>query len=826
MSRSLPPPRRPAHYRNTLATPPTTPPLPLQLSPVTSPAPGPPSATGSSASGFASLASLSASTSSGAAAVVDMSASEMDNHLDLLEGLGPPGATRRPTRRVKSIERTWAWVRSRSSVYGEQALMGLEADNEEERRAFEIGRPLTVAASSSAQIPDILEVATPVRRQSAVELDPEERRRRRQGLTPESLRPPPRPRTVSRSHTTPLPLAAISDSPPAGPSSTASSPTPQPNGTPRQRPRPITGKPPPPASVALVGATSSTPASPSSSTTSSARTPVQSINDIVRRHSSALTLAQEHVKDRARLELATKPGVVAPPPKPTRRPKPIQPPVREEPSDIDDEAYDYVDQEAPPPPLPPKQQRYLHSREPSRGSLGSFNSSDADSVVRDFRLAQAAYDQLAAKELGASSATPPPVIHPPTPIRSNIFGPTPDHSPRAAHSRERNLHSPDPDPLSRQRSATSLLRPNSASPRPNTSDDDAREIAMYLRSPQLNRIMHLPRPFPERPLQVSFADLGKPDGRPVVVFLGLGSVRYLVALYDDLARALGLRLICIDRWGLGKTDQVPQDRRGLLDWADVVRQVLDELGINRFQMVAHSAGAPYALATALKMERRIHGKIHLMSPWVGGDVEGYKWLKWVPNGVIKSALAAEWRLESYFLGKAPSLKANGKANGRTNGSGRREGDASSTSLNTDGMRSRSSVSDLRAADSLDGFSDDLSHALPGKYEPSVSPITASPAFAHALVQANHAESLSGTTADLLSVVLGRDAKPWGFSYTDIRHPCKIWYGAEDERVSEKSMRWMERAMDAELIVVQEEGHNLMSSRTVMYDVLDSIAEDI
>jgi pimeloyl-ACP methyl ester carboxylesterase len=194
--------------------------------------------------------------------------------------------------------------------------------------------------------------------------------------------------------------------------------------------------------------------------------------------------------------------------------------------------------------------------------------------------------------------------------------------------------------------------------------------------------------------------------------------------------------------------------------------------------------------------------------------------------VIKSALAAEWRLESYFLGKAPSLKANGKPNGRANTPGRKEGDASTTSLNTDGMRSRSSVSDLRAADSLDGFSDDLSHALPGKYEPSVSPITASPAFAHALVQANHAESLSGTTADLLSVVLGRDAKPWGFSYTDIRHPCKIWYGAEDERVSEKSMRWMERAMDAELIVVQEEGHNLMSSRTVMYDVLDSIAEDI
>ncbi|GMK59532.1 hypothetical protein CspeluHIS016_0801380 [Cutaneotrichosporon spelunceum] len=748
----------------------------------------------------------------------------MDTHLDLLEGLGPPGATRRPTRRVKSIERTWAWVRSRSSVYGEQALMGLEGAHEEERRAFEMGRPLTVA--SAAQIPDILEVATPVRRVSTADVDPDEKRRRRQGLTPESLRPPPRPRSFSRSQTTPLLLTATSSGPsPPGPSSTASSPTPKPNGAPRQRPRPITGKPPPPAAaIALAAVTASNPASPCSSTASSAQTPVQSINDIVRRHSIALTLAQEHVKDRARLELASKHSKLG-----TSKQSLLAEPVlqvREDPSDIDDESYDYVDQEAPPPPLPPKQQRYLHSREPSRGSLGSFNSSDTDSVVRDFRLAQAAYDQLSAKELRIPIAAPPPVIHPPTPTRNNIFSPTPDHSPGAGHNRERDIYSPDPDSLSRQRSATSLPRPNSASPRPNTSDDDAREIAMYLRSPHLNRIMHLPRAFPERPLQVSFADLGKFDGRPVVVFLGLGSVRYLVALYDDLARALGLRLICIDRWGLGKTDQVPQDRRGLLDWADVVRQVLDELGINRFQMIAHSAGAPYALATALKMERRVHGKIHLLSPWVGGDVEGYKWLKWVPNGVIKSALAAEWRLESYFLGKAPSLKTKGKVNGRAGTPGTKDGHTSTTSLNTDAMRSQSTVSDLPAGDSLDGFSDDLSLALPGKYEPFVSPITASPAFAHALVQANHAESLSGTTADLLSVVLGRDAKPWGFSYTDILHPCKIWYGAEDERVSEKSMRWMERAMDAELIVVKEEGHNLMSSRTVMYDVLDSIAEDI
>jgi hypothetical protein len=207
-----------------------------------------------------------------------------------------------------------------------------------------------------------------------------------------------------------------------------------------------------------------------------------------------------------------------------------------------------------------------------------------------------------------------------------LSSPTPDQSPRSKYYRgERDRDrvtaaSPDPEQMARNRSTTSIVRPKSASPLP--PDDEAHAMALYLRSAQLNRIILIPRPYPERPLQVSFADLGKPDGRPVVVFLGLGCVRYLVALYDDLARALGLRLICIDRWGLGKTGQVPQNQRGLLDWADVVRHVLDELGVERFQIIAHSAGAPYALATVLKMESRVHGKIHLLAPWVGGDPEG------------------------------------------------------------------------------------------------------------------------------------------------------------------------------------------------------------
>lgn len=74
-------------------------------------------------------------------------------------------------------------------------------------------------------------------------------------------------------------------------------------------------------------------------------------------------------------------------------------------------------------------------------------------------------------------------------------------------------------------------------------------------------------------------------------------------------------------------------------------------------------------------------------------------------------------------------------------------------------------------------------------------------------------------------ILGRNSRPWGFSYTEIEQPCKIWYGANDDKISEKSMRWCERFMDAELVVVPGEGHNLMTSSRVMVEVLESLAVD-
>jgi hypothetical protein len=154
-------------------------------------------------------------------------------------------------------------------------------------------------------------------------------------------------------------------------------------------------------------------------------------------------------------------------------------------------------------------------------------------------------------------------------------------------------------------------------------DDPQTTVTKYLRSRRLNRYITLERPGQTGQV-LSYAEVGDPQGYPVLVFLGLGCVRYLIALYDELARAEGIRLICVDRWGLGKSQDVPTESRGLLEWANVVKEIMDRLKIDKFGILAHSAGVPYALATALKLKERIVGTIHLLAPWVNMEVDGTK----------------------------------------------------------------------------------------------------------------------------------------------------------------------------------------------------------
>lgn len=207
----------------------------------------------------------------------------------------------------------------------------------------------------------------------------------------------------------------------------------------------------------------------------------------------------------------------------------------------------------------------------------------------------------------------------------------------------------------RYRSDIESRTPSPSTPNFTLSGTQERQIQRYIRSKRLNTMLTLTQaPYIGR--VVSLADVGDRNGHPTFVFLGLGAVRYLAGLYDEMATVLGLRIICIDRWGQGKTDDIPADQRGVLEWSGVVTEVADRLGVRQFSILAHSAGAPYAMATTLMHSDRIAGPVHLLAPWVSPTIEsGYKWLKYIPDGVIKTAQAADCRMQAWKLGVSRPL---------------------------------------------------------------------------------------------------------------------------------------------------------------------------
>ncbi|KAJ6604385.1 hypothetical protein DFH09DRAFT_1122517 [Mycena vulgaris] len=177
-----------------------------------------------------------------------------------------------------------------------------------------------------------------------------------------------------------------------------------------------------------------------------------------------------------------------------------------------------------------------------------------------------------------------------------------------------------------------------------TRPSPSQAVAQYLRSARLTTLLKLtrsPHASQDNPLTVSLSDLGSPTGFPVLVFLGLGCVRHVMGLYDDMAQCLGLRLITIDRWGLGRTAARAKTSKGIMQWASVVEEVLDLLQIN-------------------DSPDRIRGNVCLLAPWVGGSENGgYKWLKYVPNGILKTAQAAEWKVQAWMIGKPPTIAYEG-----------------------------------------------------------------------------------------------------------------------------------------------------------------------
>ncbi|SNX81564.1 uncharacterized protein MEPE_00269 [Melanopsichium pennsylvanicum] len=349
-------------------------------------------------------------------------------------------------------------------------------------------------------------------------------------------------------------------------------------------------------------------------------------------------------------------------------------------------------------------------------------------------------------------------------------------------------------------------------------------------------------------LQVSFADVGLERGHPVMVFLGLGASRHLIGFYEGLATSLSLRLICIDRWGIGRTDSVAPEGRNILSWSFIVEQVADLLTIDKFSVLAHSAGAPFAAALALLFPHRVQGPLHLLSPWTGMQQDsGYRWLRYIPDGVIKTAQAAEWKLQNWKLGKEAPKFTNKTtviaSNGDAHDSRRQvHGDTHRRLTPPPKQRAQHSVDPaLKQAPLLIGDASGGSSGTSDTYrglarrvaEDGNRPILVQEDddlmladsernSALDLLRASHSESARGLVDDL-NLVLGK--RPWGFGYADLQIACEVWHGSKDERIPLSSSISLSKEMKGCVLhIVDGASHSLMTNSDVVIQVFESICK--
>ncbi|OCT51845.1 hydrolase [Cladophialophora carrionii] len=400
------------------------------------------------------------------------------------------------------------------------------------------------------------------------------------------------------------------------------------------------------------------------------------------------------------------------------------------------------------------------------------------------------------------------------------------------------------------------------------------EVEAFLGAPRFTQKIRHPR----TGRTIAFSEVGDPNGFVVLCCVGMGLTRYLTAFYDELARTLRLRLITPDRPGVGASSPLSESQCTPLNWVDDVAVLCNSLEITRFSLLAHSAGAIYALATALKMPQYVRGRIHLLAPWIppsqmpkgaalGPDSQPianlpftHKILSVLPAQILKVAnsrfLTAtsasvdtkplkskknkqiqieslevhldyphrDLNEDSPFRADMPEVEPERPSTGTPN---RARGmscyQANNESLGIQGAAATSPKSDPRRQT----FSAAKSPAATSRpMSPRLSPEARQALYNQTLTHRiwTLATQNANPASDL--VVCLERRRPIGFRYPEVTRSVVIHHGAKDSRVPLDNVRWLRSVMKrCELKVLDDEGHGLMASASAMAAVLGEIAKE-
>ncbi|HEX7812592.1 MAG TPA: alpha/beta hydrolase [Burkholderiales bacterium] len=120
-------------------------------------------------------------------------------------------------------------------------------------------------------------------------------------------------------------------------------------------------------------------------------------------------------------------------------------------------------------------------------------------------------------------------------------------------------------------------------------------------------VSHLPLAMDGRQVRMAYMDVapaGTPNGRTAVLFHGRNFGGYY---WENTIRFLsgkGYRVVIPDQIGFGKSSK-PEVALSFHGGADHTRRLLDELGVDKVTLVAHSMGSMFAMRYALMFPQRV-----------------------------------------------------------------------------------------------------------------------------------------------------------------------------------------------------------------------------
>ena len=283
--------------------------------------------------------------------------------------------------------------------------------------------------------------------------------------------------------------------------------------------------------------------------------------------------------------------------------------------------------------------------------------------------------------------------------------------------------------------------------------------------------------------------------------------------------------------------------------ADDVRAICHHLRIPRFSLLAHSAGAIYALATALRMPQHIRGRIHILAPFIPPSQMSVisnqqddspatalpysqRFLRSLPTPFLKAANSNFFTLTSSSIG---TILPKSPRRSKRKSLAQEAVEPTTTPAPGNASRHRDSMSPGRLAEDM--RDSPVRRSRTDSPEPSRS-LAASAAKERFVDDGRQSEydarlthaiwNLATTNANpavdlLVCLERGQDI---GFRYVDITKSVVIHHGSRDSRVPVENVKWLGKTMrNCEVRVLEGEGHGLMASAQVMGNVLMEMAKE-